>query len=393
MTKERSSGLDPVTHFVTNLELIPSRRYYDPEFFALERERLWPYVWQMACRLEQIPTVGDYVEYSILGKSLIVVRTKNGVKAFHNACRHRGMQLVTTPGNCARRGLTCRFHGWNYNMDGENKFVFGKHMFSPEVLASAEVNLKPCRVELWAGCAFINFDDRAPSLLESLGPVVERMNARHVDKLKMDWWYATTLPVNWKLAMEAFMESYHVMRTHPQLFTAAAATGGSYGPDARGKLLHDNLDARQTINSTIDGLAKVSAGMAGLIHHNEMRVIQRRISVKGRGVHVPEFLPAALLFGHVVVSYSAADAGILPVRNLVARVAPGERSLRYTQATDCAPLRFEGISGDSAAGLCEPAAAAAGPACGGLRLHAVVKQRRRHDQQLPAADRRIPGGS
>ncbi len=283
MTKERSSGLDPVTHFVTNLELIPSRRYYDPEFFALERERLWPYVWQMACRLEQIPTVGDYVEYSILGKSLIVVRTKNGVKAFHNACRHRGMQLVTTPGNCARRGLTCRFHGWNYNMDGENKFVFGKHMFSPEVLASAEVNLKPCRVELWAGCAFINFDDRAPSLLESLGPVVERMNARHVDKLKMDWWYATTLPVNWKLAMEAFMESYHVMRTHPQLFTAAAATGGSYGPDARGKLLHDNLDARQTINSTIDGLAKVSAGMAGLIHPSEMRVIE-----KLRDMEVPE---------------------------------------------------------------------------------------------------------
>src|SRR5260370_31089179 len=106
MTKERSSGPDPVTHFVTNLELIPSRRYYDPEFFALERERLWPYVWQMACRLEQIPTAGDYVEYSILGKSLIVVRTKNGGKAFPNACPPRGTPYVTPPPNCATRRRT-----------------------------------------------------------------------------------------------------------------------------------------------------------------------------------------------------------------------------------------------------------------------------------------------
>ena len=53
---------------VTNPELIPAQRYYDEEFYKLECERLWPRVWQMACRLEEIPEVGCWVEYKILDK-------------------------------------------------------------------------------------------------------------------------------------------------------------------------------------------------------------------------------------------------------------------------------------------------------------------------------------
>ena len=85
---------------VENPELIPARRYYDSAFFELEKEKLWPRVWQMACRLEEIPEVGDYVEYTIFEKSVVVVRTHSGVKAFHNVCRHRGMRLVEGSGTC-----------------------------------------------------------------------------------------------------------------------------------------------------------------------------------------------------------------------------------------------------------------------------------------------------
>ena len=202
---------------ISNPEQIPAQRYYDDAFFARERENLWPHVWQMAARLEEIPALGDFVEYKNLGKSVIIVRTKAGVKAYHNACRHRGVQLVSEVGNCKTKGFICPFHGWHWNMDGENSFVYAKQMFSAESLDRAELNLVPCRVELWGGCAFINFDDSAPPLLDYLGPVAERLDARNVGQLKMEWWYSTVLPVNWKLAMEAFMESYHTMRTHPQL--------------------------------------------------------------------------------------------------------------------------------------------------------------------------------
>src|SRR5579864_7540557 len=123
------SSLRDVPFKVTNPERIPAQRYYDPEFFELERKYFWPKVWQMACRLEEIPEIGDWVEYQILDKSVLVIRTRSGIKAFHNACRHRGVRLGTGVGNCAAQGFVCPFHGWRWNMDGENTFVFGRGEF------------------------------------------------------------------------------------------------------------------------------------------------------------------------------------------------------------------------------------------------------------------------
>src|SRR6202007_2974321 len=104
-------------------------------------------------RLEQIPNVGDWVEYSILGKSVIIVRTREGVKAFHNACRHRALPRAEEGGhgNCKTPGFICPFHGWRWNMEGENTFVYGKHMFSEAQLDKGDLALRTCRVELWGG--------------------------------------------------------------------------------------------------------------------------------------------------------------------------------------------------------------------------------------------------
>src|ERR1043166_9204501 len=145
---------------VTNPERIPARRYYDQGFYDLEVERLWPRTWQMATRLERIPEVGDWAEYSNLGKSVIVVRTKDGIKAFHNACRHRGVPLAAErgAGNCRTQGFICPFHGWRWTADGKNTFVYGRHMFSESQLEEADLALKRCRVETWGNCAWVNFE-------------------------------------------------------------------------------------------------------------------------------------------------------------------------------------------------------------------------------------------
>ena len=74
---------------VTNPELIPTARYFDPDFFELEKKHMWPRVWQMACRLEEIPAVGDYTVYTMLDHSVLLLHTPGGVRAFRNACRHR----------------------------------------------------------------------------------------------------------------------------------------------------------------------------------------------------------------------------------------------------------------------------------------------------------------
>jgi carnitine monooxygenase subunit len=262
---------------VTDPERIPSKRYYDPGFAALENEKLWPHVWQMACRLEQIENIGDWVEYSNLGKSVIIVRTKDGVKAFHNACRHRGVPLAAEGGhgNCKTQGFICPFHGWRWNAEGQNTFVYGKHMFSEGQLHQADLALRPCRLETALGCAFINFDDAAPTLRETMGPILDRMEAHGASKLRAEWWYATVLPANWKLAMEAFMEGYHVMRTHPQLQQAAPMLYNSmYGMDTGGigVPINPNLDVKGNIAAQIAHLGLLSEGMAGMVHAKEVAI-------------------------------------------------------------------------------------------------------------------------
>jgi nitrite reductase/ring-hydroxylating ferredoxin subunit len=268
---------------ITDPERIPTRRYFDEEFYKLECERLWPHVWQMACRLEQIPNLGDWAEYQILNQSVIVVRTKQGVKAFHNACRHRGAQLVNGHGNCRAQGFICPFHGWRFNMDGENTFVYGKHLFSERQLEKADLALKPCRLELWGGCAFINFDDGAPSFRECIGPVADRLEAHGMGRLRSEWWYATILPANWKIAMEAFMEGYHVMRTHPQLYKAAPALYNTmYGRDSDGidQPATPSLTVRQNIQQQIQSLELLSVGMAGMVHAKEVEIARQLLDVE-----------------------------------------------------------------------------------------------------------------
>ena len=130
-------------------------------------------------------------------------------------CLQRARKLRLEDGTADR--FICPFHGWRWNMEGENTFVYGKHFFSEGLLDQADLALTPCRVETAIGCAFINFDNDAPSLHEALGPTLVNLEAHGIGNLRSEWWYATVLPANWKIAMEAFMEGYHVMRTHPQL--------------------------------------------------------------------------------------------------------------------------------------------------------------------------------
>ena len=270
---------------VTNPERIPTRRYYDPEFYQVEVERLWPHVWQMATRLERIPEVGDWVEYSNLGKSVIVVRTRDGVKAFHNACRHRGVALAEPggAGNCKAQGFICPFHGWRWNAEGRNTFVYGRHMFSESQLTEGDINLVPCRVETWGGCAWINHDDHAPSVRESFGPVADRIEKHGMSDLRSEWWYATVLPANWKTAMEAFMEGYHVMRTHPQLQqTLPSLYNMMYGMDTGGigAPINPNLDTRGNIKAQYEHTRLLSEGMAGMVHQKEVEIAGELLEVE-----------------------------------------------------------------------------------------------------------------
>ena len=96
-------------------------RYRTQAFHELEMQKLWPRVWQMACREEEIPEVGDYTLYEIGHYSIIVVRTRDGIRAHHNVCRHRGRRLCDFAGHAA--SFICPFHGFSWNIDGSVRGV------------------------------------------------------------------------------------------------------------------------------------------------------------------------------------------------------------------------------------------------------------------------------
>ncbi|HEU5301165.1 MAG TPA: aromatic ring-hydroxylating dioxygenase subunit alpha [Acidimicrobiia bacterium] len=244
---------------------VPKERYFDPDFFRMEAELLWPRVWQMACRLEEIPQPRDFVEYEFLDQSVVVVRTDDlGVQAFQNSCRHRGVKVIEGRGTC-ERGFTCPFHGWCYGADGKNTAVPRRRGFSEHNLEPGDIDLIPVRCEVWGGCAWVNLDDDAPPLRQCLDPAATMLDAWKVESLRTEWWYACRLPVNWKLAIEAFVEMYHVVETHPQL----AIPGMRHS-------LHDGeaFDPRAFIDAELQYLQVMSDGMAGMVHASDVRVAE-----------------------------------------------------------------------------------------------------------------------
>ena len=194
---------------------VPARVYYAQDVHDLEVERLWSRVWQLACLEEEIPEVGDYHVYDIAHLSFLVIRTApDQIKAYRNACLHRGRKLRETHGRGAMN-LRCAFHGWCWELDGSMKEIPCQWDF-PDV-DMADYGLPEALVDTWQGFVFINPDRNAAPLADYLGdladhfefvPFERRYKAVHIRKL---------MPMNWKTCQEAFMESYHVVATHPTL--------------------------------------------------------------------------------------------------------------------------------------------------------------------------------
>lgn len=219
---------------------VPAQRYYAPDFFQAEREGLWPRVWQMACRLEEIPEIGDYVEYRIVDQSVLVVRHGSGptdIKAFHNVCPHRATQLALGSGSFRGGQIVCPFHGWRWNVDGSPSFTYGRESFRPECVTESELQLRECLVDTWGACVFVNLDRDARPLREQLAPMPSLLDPLAVGEMKVRWWKAVRLKANWKMAQEAFLEGWHVMQTHPQLTLGAF---DAYPHDGMQYLSHEN---------------------------------------------------------------------------------------------------------------------------------------------------------
>jgi phenylpropionate dioxygenase-like ring-hydroxylating dioxygenase large terminal subunit len=237
--------------------------FLSADYARAEKEKLWPRVWQMAGRVEDIPHVGDFFTYDICDDSIIIVRTSpDEIKAFYNVCAHRGRVLIDTPegqngarGN--RRNFICGFHGWTYDLDGKNSYILDADDWHGALNPDC-TSLTPVRVDTWGGFVYIDQrEEAAESLADYLGDAGRILSHFELDKMRYKWRLWCVYPANWKTSIEAFMEPYHTTATHHQLtaFAEFYAYSKQYG-------LHSvsGFDQRKSGPTTTQGGSVSRAG-------------------------------------------------------------------------------------------------------------------------------------
>jgi len=162
------------------------------------------------CPSAALPEVGSYVARRAGGIPLLVVRGRDRiVRAFRNACRHRGTELASGAG-CAQ-AFVCPYHGWSYRLDGRLQSIPHREGF-PD-LDEATHGLAPVHVEEKLGLVFASPSPDAPPVEGTADlPVLVAPEQRLLDTGEF------VVEANWKVYLEGFIEGYHIRFAHPSTF-------------------------------------------------------------------------------------------------------------------------------------------------------------------------------
>jgi phenylpropionate dioxygenase-like ring-hydroxylating dioxygenase large terminal subunit len=193
---------------------IPAGRYTDQRFFNLEIEHVWRKSWLLAAHIDELPEPGSFLLWDNAGQPVLLVHAADGsINAFYNTCSHRGAPVVTERSGHRKR-FTCPYHGWSYSDRGELVAVRDPQDFRDLDLSTR--GLAPVRCERFGNLVFVNFDLEAPALLDWLGPIAGEWEEFQFDNCRLAARHVFDLDCNWKIAMEANTEVYHVRSIHQQ---------------------------------------------------------------------------------------------------------------------------------------------------------------------------------
>jgi phenylpropionate dioxygenase-like ring-hydroxylating dioxygenase large terminal subunit len=240
---------------------IPVEAYISEAYVHAERDKLWRKVWLQVGRVEEIPEVGSYLTYEILDDSIVVVRTATDkIKAYHNVCPHRGRRLVDTSADakqsCGKKAaFICGFHGWRFNLDGENTHIPHKEDWNG-ALTPQNTHLSEIKVDTWGGWVWINMDPKSTEpLRDYIEPAASMLDPFELQNMRFRWRKWGVFDCNWKVAMEAFNETYHVQTTHPEFNKY-----GEFRGWARAQGRHSNIGYEAPKNMDANQAAKLRIG-------------------------------------------------------------------------------------------------------------------------------------
>ena len=176
---------------------------------------MWPKVWQLACMVDHVAEPGDYFEYRCGPYDVLIVRGDDGaLRAFQNACRHRGNSLCVGSGSGLRE-LKCGYHGWTWDLAGTLKRVPDRKGFGS--LRMSDFPLVPARVDTFEGMVFVNLDLDSMPLTEYLDEIPPDIAWCRIDDFRCYATLTVEVEANWKTIADGYSETYHIQTLHPEL--------------------------------------------------------------------------------------------------------------------------------------------------------------------------------
>ena len=219
--------LDIVSKPIKDAHGLPNECYTSKEYTLIERKKLFEDKWMVIGVASSLPNVGDAKPVDILGMPILLVRGKDKkIRVFHNVCSHRGLKLVTKPGNI-KNVIRCPYHSWSYNFDGElvaTPHIGGMNIHQTKDFEKSKSNLKEIRSYIWLDLIMININNNEMSFEEYIKPLSDRweefwpIKDRELINHSNDFGYfKLNANCNWKFAIENYCESYHLPWVHPGL--------------------------------------------------------------------------------------------------------------------------------------------------------------------------------
>jgi phenylpropionate dioxygenase-like ring-hydroxylating dioxygenase large terminal subunit len=196
---------------------LPAWAYDHPQMTRLELERILEPSWQIVCHVSAIPKPGDFTTFELGPNGIVAVRGSDGaIHAFHNVCRHRGARLLEGSGHCPGT-ITCPYHGWSYRLGGE--LIGMPERASFPGLERSQWNLKPVRSQVAFGFVFVCLAGDPPAVEERWGELARELAPYRIEQMQpLGEPYIEHWDCDWKIAMDNYLESYHVPIGHPGLF-------------------------------------------------------------------------------------------------------------------------------------------------------------------------------
>ena len=191
----------------------PPEAYWSAESLRLEQERVFETTWSLVAAIEDVPSVGDAVDVTVGRYPIVVVHTSEGLRAFHNLCRHRGMVLVCGAEHVGDR-LRCPYHGWEFaTADGALVRLPQRATQFPDADLDA-LGLHPASVAAWEGLVFVHPSAEPQPFDDFLGDFPGGIGSFRPGELRQLAVVEIVGDFNWKLFVENHIDVYHLWYLH-----------------------------------------------------------------------------------------------------------------------------------------------------------------------------------